>query len=59
MNFSASIFINLREIFEKINQNTVIKFLSDIPTITDIFKIIFSLPKLIFIKHLLKVLRNE
>ena len=45
--------------FEKINRNTVIKFLSDIPTITDIFKIIFSLPKLIFIKHLLKVLRNE
>lgn len=46
----------LYQLFEKNNSNTVIRFLSDIPSLVDIVKIIMSMPKLIFIKYAIKSL---
>ena len=41
------------------NHQTIIRFLSDIPSIFDILKIIINMPKIIFIKYALKSLINR
>ncbi len=49
----------LFHLFERNNNSTVIRFLSDIPKITDIIKIIMNMPKLIFIKYAIKSLYSR
>ena len=41
------------------NDQTIIRFLSDIPSIFDILRIIINMPKLIFIKYAIKSLINR
>ena len=44
----------LYRMFQKNTNNRIIRFLSDIPTILDILCIIWSMPKLLFIKYAIK-----
>ena len=44
----------LYTMFKKNNNNRIIRFLSDIPTILDILCIVWSMPKLLFIKYAIK-----
>ena len=45
--------------FSSNNHQTIIRFLSDIPSIFDILKIIVNMPKIIFIKYAIKSLINR
>ena len=45
--------------FSSNNHETIIRFLSDIPSIFDILRIIINMPKIIFIKYAIKSLINR
>ena len=47
------------KMFTSNNHQTIIRFLSDIPSIFDILRIIINMPKLIFIKYAIKSLINR
>ena len=47
------------KMFTSNNDQTIIKFLSDIPSIFDILRIIINMPKIIFIKYAIKSLINR
>ena len=47
------------KMFSSNNHQTIIRFLSDIPSIFDILKIIVNMPKIIFIKYAIKSLINR
>ena len=53
---SKDIMFNL---FKNNNSNSVIRFLSDTPSITDILKIIFNMPKLIFINYAIRTIFSK
>jgi lycopene beta-cyclase len=47
------------KMFTSNNDQTIIRFLSDIPSIFDILRIIINMPKIIFIKYAIKSLFNR
>jgi len=47
------------KMFTSNNHQTIIRFLSDIPSIFDILRIIINMPKIIFIKYAIKSLINR
>ena len=47
------------KMFSSNNHQTIIRFLSDIPSIFDILKIVINMPKIIFIKYAIKSLINR
>ena len=47
------------KMFTSNNHETIIRFLSDIPSIFDILRIIINMPKIIFIKYAIKSLINR
>jgi lycopene beta-cyclase len=49
----------ISNMFASNNDQVIIRFLSDIPSIFDILRIIINMPKLIFIKYAIKSLINK
>ena len=47
------------KMFKSNNHQTIIRFLSDIPSIFDILRIIMNMPKIIFIKYAIKSIINR